>query len=61
MCADEHTQFLVARCLYSVQTACMGPLIHMCNIKLQINKGLVFKLFVASGEQVCGAITVKAG
>jgi hypothetical protein len=33
----------------------------MCNIELQINKGLVFKLFFASGEQVCGAITVEAG
>jgi len=36
VCADEHAQFLAARCLYSVQSARMGSLIHMCNIKLQI-------------------------
>jgi len=47
--------------LFSIKTACVGPLMHMCNIKLQINKGSVFKLFFASGEQVCGAVSVEAG
>ena len=56
-----HSVFHLARLLY-VRPENFGTYyVHMCNIKLQINQSLLFELFVASREQVHGAISVEAG